>query len=121
MDRSLHLLQILEMEVLVEEITEPPDQPSIHFVEVVLGDRVPDFGEFQFVVNETLQYPDDSSIENVERLRSHGLHFVELAGKRKEALVREGCKPLTCWRTPKRRILQGGRESRCPGLGVGIC
>jgi len=45
MDRSLHLLQILEMKALVKEIAQPLDQPSVHFVEVVLGDGIPDFGE----------------------------------------------------------------------------
>jgi len=45
---------------------------------------------------KTLESPDDSSVENVERLRGNGLHFVELAGKRKQALVRQGGKPLTC-------------------------
>src|SRR5712692_1679553 len=53
-------------------------------------------GKIEFVINETLESPDDSSVENVERLRGNGLHFVELAGKRKQALVRQGGKPLTC-------------------------
>src|SRR5579864_4168050 len=108
------------MEVLLEEIAEPLDQPSVYFVEIVLGDRVPDFAEVQFVVNETLQSLDDSSIENVERLRGHRLHLVELGGERQEAVVREGCKPLTGRRVSKRGILQCSGESRCSGFGAGI-
>src|SRR6185369_10511535 len=81
MNRSLNRLQVLKMQLLVEEISQTAYEPSIHFVEIILGDSIANFRKVQFLADEVLNPLDDSTVQNVQRLRRKRLHFVELVGK----------------------------------------
>ena len=118
MDRRLYLLQVLEMEVLVKEIAETLDEPSVHFVKIILRNRIPYFRKVQFVINKILEFLDDSGVEKVESLGRYGLHSVELVRERKQTLVRQSREPLPRRGVAESRILQCGCESCCSGFRI---